>query len=81
MKKKIHALQLDKKSDFMTVQTSRKSTHKIVIDKKGRAINIGEVAKIKAIQALRARAKQVKKPITARQKLAVTQQLRKTKLP
>jgi hypothetical protein len=70
-----------KKSDFMTVQTSRKSTHKIVIDKKGRTINIGEVAKIKAIQALRARAKQVKKPITARQKLTLTQQLRKPRRP
>ena len=66
----------------MVEQNRKQNTHKLVIDKKtGRTIDIGEVAKIKALQAPRARAKAVITPMTARQKLGIIRDLRKTRRP
>jgi competence protein ComGF len=52
-------------------------THRIVVNKQGKSIDIGSVEEINKIRRARANARSTKPILTARQKLAIEKSLRR----
>ena len=54
-------------------------THRLIMDKRGKSIDIGSAESIKRIRDLRARARQTKKPMSAKQLLTLKRSIARAK--